>query len=161
MKAMFQSFLLGALVFPLLALAQSPVVLDPESFESIAGAILEAVTSRNWALAASLGVVVVVYLLRKLGGQRIPFLRTDRGGAVLVLATSFAGAVANAILAGGAFSPALLITALTVAIGAAGGYSILLKILFPSDSDAAKAAGAKAAATAKPASVVDIANGQG
>lgn len=119
---------------------------NPEQFEEFARHLLDAVTSRNYALLAALVVVVLVYLLRKFGGRFIPFFNTDRGGAVLVLGVSLAGAVANALAAGAPFSLALLLTALQVALTAAGGFTIIKRILFGSAAIArAELAGALAA----------------
>ncbi|TQF09182.1 hypothetical protein FJV41_45945 [Myxococcus llanfairpwllgwyngyllgogerychwyrndrobwllllantysiliogogogochensis] len=103
---------------------------NPEQFEAFAQLLLDAVTSRNYALLAALVVVLLVYLLRKFGGAFIPFLRTDRGGAVLVLGVSLAGAVANALAAGAPFSLALLVTALKVALTAAGGFTVIKRLVF-------------------------------
>lgn len=119
---------------------------NPEQFEEFARLLLDAVTSRNYALLAALLVVVLVYLLRKLGGRFIPFFNTDRGGALLVLGVALAGAVANALAAGAPFSVALLLTALQVGLTAAGGFTIIKRILFGSAAIArAELAGALAA----------------
>ncbi|MCP3103838.1 hypothetical protein LZ198_33660 [Myxococcus sp. K15C18031901] len=103
---------------------------NPEQFEAFAQLLLDAVTSRNYALVASLVVVVLVYLLRKFGSAFVPFFNTDRGGAVLVLAVSLAGAVANALAAGASFSLALVLTAVKVALTAAGGFTLIKRLLF-------------------------------
>lgn len=103
---------------------------NPEQVEEFARVVLDAVQGRNYALLASLGVVLVVYLLRKFGGARIPFLRTDRGGALLVLVVSLSGAVANALAAGAPFSAALLLTALRVGLTAAGGFTLIKRLVF-------------------------------
>ncbi|SDX82697.1 hypothetical protein SAMN05444383_113109 [Myxococcus xanthus] len=116
------------------------------NLEEFARLLLDAVTSRNYALLAALVVVVLVDLLRKFGGGFIPFFNTDRGGAVLVLGVSLAGAVANALAAGAPFTLALLLTALQVALTAAGGFTIIKRILFRSAAIArAELAGALAA----------------
>jgi hypothetical protein len=60
----------------------------------------------------------------------VPFLRTDRGGALLVLGVSLTGAVANALAAGAPFSVALLLTALRVGLTAAGGFTLIKRIIF-------------------------------
>jgi len=119
---------------------------NPEQLEEFARLLLDAVTSRNYALLAALVVVVLVYLLRRFGGRFIPFFNTERGGAMLVLCVSLAGAVANALAAGAPFSVALLLTALQVGLMAAGGFTIIKRILFGSAAIArAELAGALAA----------------
>lgn len=103
---------------------------DPERIEDFARLVLDAVQSRNYALIVALAVVLVVFLLRKFGGSRLPFLRTDRGGALLVLGVSVAGAVANALAAGAPFSGALMLTAVRVALTAAGGFTLVKRLVF-------------------------------
>jgi len=103
---------------------------DPERMEEFARLLLDAVQSRNYALLVALVVVLAVYLLRKFGGSRLPFLRTDRGGALLVLGVALAGAVANALAAGAPFSGELLLTAVRVALTAAGGFTLVKRLVF-------------------------------
>ncbi|RJS14607.1 hypothetical protein DRW03_34580 [Corallococcus sp. H22C18031201] len=103
---------------------------SPEQFEAFARMLFDAVTGRNYALAAALVVVVLVYLLRKFGGMFVPWFSTDRGGAVLVLGVSLAGAVANALAAGAPFSLGLMLTALKVALTAAGGFTLVKRLVF-------------------------------
>ncbi|NVJ26873.1 hypothetical protein HUW62_37210 [Myxococcus sp. AM011] len=103
---------------------------NPEQFEEFAQMFLDAVTGQNYALVASLVVVLLVYLLRRFGGSFIPFFNTDRGGALLVLGVSLAGAVANALAAGAPFSLSLMLTAVKVALTAAGGFTLIKRLLF-------------------------------
>ncbi|TQF10701.1 hypothetical protein FJV41_38125 [Myxococcus llanfairpwllgwyngyllgogerychwyrndrobwllllantysiliogogogochensis] len=103
---------------------------SPEQFDAFAQLLFNAVTSQNYALVASLVVVLLVFLLRKFGGRFIPFFNRDRGGAVLVLGVSLAGAVANALAAGAPFSLSLLLTAAKVALTAAGGFTLVKRLLF-------------------------------
>ncbi|NTX39841.1 hypothetical protein HUA78_35930 [Myxococcus sp. CA033] len=105
---------------------------SPEQFEVFAQLLFNAVTSQNYALVASLVVVLLVFLLRKFGGTFVPFFNTDRGGAVLVLGVSLAGAVANALAAGAPFSLSLMLTAVKVALTAAGGFTLVKRLLFGS-----------------------------
>jgi H+/Cl- antiporter ClcA len=102
----------------------------PERIEEFARLVLDAVQNKNYALLVALVVVLAVYVLRKFGGEFIPFFRTDRGGAVLVLAFSLAGAVANALTAGAPLSGGLLLAALQVGLTAAGGFTLIKRLLF-------------------------------
>ncbi|AGC44588.1 hypothetical protein MYSTI_03276 [Myxococcus stipitatus DSM 14675] len=125
------SFLLSCLVLASPALAaESPGIPDPSRIEEFARLVFDAVTSRNWALVASLAVVAVVYVLRRFGGTRIPWLASSRTGAVLALLVAVAGAVGNALLAGTPFTWGLLLKALGIGLGAAGGFSVLKALLF-------------------------------
>ncbi|MBZ4336420.1 hypothetical protein K8556_36875 [Corallococcus sp. AS-1-12] len=114
--------------------------------ESFARLVLDAVTARNWALVASLGVVALVYVLRRYMGAWWPVLRTARAGAALAVLLSVAGAVANALLAGESFTVALLLKAVAIGLGAAGGFSVVKALLFgDADAEAVQKAGEVAA----------------
>ncbi|NRD68606.1 hypothetical protein HRD49_43495 [Corallococcus exiguus] len=114
--------------------------------ESFARLILDAVTARDWALVASLAVIAIVYVLRRFAGAWWPLLRTARAGAVLALLLSVSGAMANALLAGESFTVALLLKALTIGLGAAGGFTVVKTLLFgDAVEDAAREAGEVAA----------------
>lgn len=90
---------------------------------------LSAVQSGNWRMVAMLVVMMVVYLLRRFGPSKWPWLKSDAGGAVLALGAGFVGSLVNAVAAHSALSLQLLLTALQVAVGAAGGWSLLMKLL--------------------------------
>ncbi|WP_255443052.1 hypothetical protein [Corallococcus sp. Z5C101001] len=124
-----------SLFLPVVAFAQVATAPDPSNVEAFARLVLDAVTAQNWALVASLGVVVLVYVLRRYVGTWWPWLRTARAGAALAVLLSVAGAVANALLAGEAFTVALLLKAVAIGLGAAGGFSVM-KTLLVGDADA-------------------------
>lgn len=105
---------------------------DPGGFLS---AVYDAVRGGKWLGAVALLVVALVWAARRWGGKMVPWLRTDRGGAVLALAVSVLGALANAVLAGeGVPGWGVLWSALQVGFLAAGGFAVVKKILRPSDS---------------------------
>lgn len=52
---------------------------DPEQTGAFVKVVVDAIASRNWPLLASLGVVALVWAVRKFGSTRIPWLGTDRG----------------------------------------------------------------------------------
>ncbi|WP_223744865.1 hypothetical protein [Corallococcus sp. AS-1-12] len=135
-----------SLVLPAVAFAQEAGAPDPSNVESFARLVLDAVTARNWALVASLGVVALVYVLRRYMGAWWPVLRTARAGAALAVLLSVAGAVANALLAGESFTVALLLKAVAIGLGAAGGFSVVKALLFgDADAEAVQKAGEVAA----------------
>jgi hypothetical protein len=96
--------------------------------EEFARAIFDSITSGNGALTASVAVMLILVSLRGLGGKRLPFLKTDVGGASLILGLSSVGAIGNALAAGAAFNGALVLETLTVTL-AAGGLELVRKIL--------------------------------
>lgn len=157
------SLTVGCLVVPLSALAGPPVIPEPSDMEAFARLAFEAVTQRNWALVAALAVIAIVYVLRRFGGTRFPFLRTDRGGALLVLLVALAGAVGNVLLAGTPFTVAVLVHVLVVALSAAGGFNLLKKLLFGDAvveaQQIATTTGQAAAATVSPRDPIHFING--
>jgi hypothetical protein len=101
------------------------------SWLDLARPVVDAVMSGNYLAASALALVLVVAAARKYGASRWAFLGTDAGGSLLVLLGAFGGAVASAALGGASWSLDLLWTALKVAAGAAGGYSLIKRLLLP------------------------------
>lgn len=104
---------------------------DPGGFIS---ATLDAAKSGQWRILAGFLLVGLVWAARKWGSGVAPWLKTDRGGAALVLALALLGGVATTLLSGQAFAWGLLVNSLSMAFTAAGGYAVLKKILWPSDA---------------------------
>ncbi|RKG48806.1 hypothetical protein D7X30_40190 [Corallococcus sp. AB011P] len=77
---------------------------------------------------------------------------TARAGAVLALLLSVAGAVSNALLAGEPFTIALLLKALTIGLGAAGGFTVVKTLLF---GDAVEVAAGEIAGKAAAVAALD------
>lgn len=100
---------------------------------ALVGEVFQAVQTGNWALAAALGLVGVCWALRRWGPRLLPAswgaaLASDAGGAVLVLLTGVAGAVAAALGSGHGLSLDVLRRAFEVGFAAAGGYATAKKI---------------------------------
>lgn len=104
---------------------------DSTSLADLAKPVFDAVMAGHYSYAVALALVLAVTALRKYGAQHWKFLATDAGGALMVLATSFTGAMATALASGGSVSFGLLWTACTVAAGAAGGYSLIRRLVVP------------------------------
>lgn len=96
----------------------------------------EAGHDKNWSIlfiiAAS--IVVLTSAVRKVGGMFIPFLKTDRGGALLVLILGVSGGLVNALAAGATVTLDTVIAGMGVGFMSAGGFTVLKKLLFPSDA---------------------------
>ena len=112
--------------------------IDPTGFAEL---LYKSVKGGNWALAAALAVIGLVSLIRKYGevlSERVKALSwlkiftTDRGGAALALSLGVAGGVANALLAGTMDAHTLLM-GVEVGIMAAGGFTVVKKLLWPKD----------------------------
>ncbi len=114
--------------------AQTAVIPDvdqnPLAFVNL---VFTAVNGKNWALLAALGVIGGTWAVRTFLGGRLPWVKTDRGGAVMSLAVSMALTVGSALITGGAaaLSPGLLVTALIGSIMGSGGYSVGKKLITP------------------------------
>lgn len=117
------------LSFVATAFAAAAVTPDEGSLLELAKPILAAVMAGQWLLGAATALVFAVAVARRYLVERIPFLATDAGGALLTLVGSFGGAVATALAAGGAVSLGLMWTALGVAATAAGGYALVKKLI--------------------------------
>lgn len=91
--------------------------------------VLDAVLSGHPGLAAALALVFLAAVARRYAAKRFRFFATDAGGAVIVLVGAFGGAAASLITGGATWGLALVWKALTVAFGAAGGYSIVKRLL--------------------------------
>ena len=137
------------LTFVLTAYAQ---VIDPSADpNALIQLFFAKIQAGNWKAVAALVAIGAVWALRKFGGRYIPFLKTDRGGALLTLVTGITGGLGHALLAGVPITTELISDGLVVGVMSAGGYVVVKRILWPSDAkktaDAAGAAAAKDPAT--------------
>lgn len=92
------------------------------------GLLVTAAKNGNYAYATALALVVCVALVRRYGVGRIAWLGTDAGGAALALAGSMGAAMTTA-LATGSLSWSLVWAAIGVAVTAAGGYSLIKRLI--------------------------------
>jgi hypothetical protein len=102
----------------------------------------EAVQAGQYAPAAILALIALVWGLRK-WGDKLPVIgprlhgwsNTDRGGACTVFVTALLGAILHTVSAGGfaAVNGSTLKAGLIIGLGAIGGFTGARKILFPSD----------------------------
>ena len=111
-----------------------PVPASPDP-ASIAGALLSAIQGKHWGIAVGLGLSGVVWLLRNKIAPNWKAVQTDRGGAILTLATALVATI-GAELAGGVMSVTTILDAVLAAMTAAGGFSLIKKIVSPSDQPA-------------------------
>lgn len=110
------------------ALAVLAQLAAPTEPVALARALFDAVMSGQWFLATSIGLMVLVFGLR-----RLPWapLQTDVGGVLLNFGSSLALAFFTSAAAGVGFSVPVLLTALEVSGGAAVAYMLLKKFAFP------------------------------
>lgn len=100
---------------------------DPD-IDALSRMFLSAAQTKNWQMLAALIVVGLVWGLRRFGGDFIPTLKTDRGGAALALAIGISGALVNALAVAAKPSLQLLVDGVTTGVMAAGGWAVVRKI---------------------------------
>lgn len=140
---------------------------SPDNIEQFVNLVFDAIKGGNWWLLVALGLVLVVWLVRKLLGPKVPWLQTQAGGAILNLVISFGGALATVLVTGQPMGWLVALGALKVAFTAAGGWTLvkhLLTLLGGADAAAIKAdaekAGEAAAAKAPVLSITDAVKGE-
>lgn len=81
--------------------------------------------------AGMLALVVAVGLLKRYApsGKIRDFVQGDTGGSLLTLVASFAGAMATSLGGGVAVSWEMVKTATSIAVGAAGGYTLFKRLV--------------------------------
>ncbi len=105
---------------------------DDAPIMELAKPVWEAITQERWWLAASLALVLAVAAFKRYApGRAKEFANSDAGGALLVLLGSFGAGLASGLMAVGtnAISWVLVYAAVKVAIVAAGGYSLVKKLI--------------------------------
>lgn len=95
--------------------------------------VLNAAKGGQWRLLAGLLLSLLVWGARSYGSKWVPWLKTDRGGAALVLALALLGGLATVLSGDSTLSFGTLANALSMAFSAAGGWVVAKKLLAPSD----------------------------
>lgn len=130
-------------------LAPLPKGVDPaDDLGALALMLVQAVRTGNWWALVALALSMIVSLARKFLSKKLPFLATDRGGFLTVVAISLFGALASGLLSGTPIGPDLFMDALKIALTAAGGFVGFKKVFL----DGAKIETVGAVAAAKPTS---------
>lgn len=106
---------------------------DPSDPSAFVAALSSAITAHRWSVLAALLVIALVWLARRYGPMKWEWLRGDRGGAALALVGSILVTLATDIASGKSFSALWLMDALMLGMTAAGGYSVVRKLIAPSD----------------------------
>lgn len=117
-----------------------PVVALPDPGADAGGfaaALLDASRSKNYRGLVALGLMAIVFAVRRFGSKWFAHLGTDRGGALAALLIGVAGAYANALAAGAAIGWGLAYDGLLMGATAAGGWVVVKRIIWPKDTAAA------------------------
>lgn len=127
-------WVLGALAFLLSfgGIAFAADAVDPSQSASvdIAKSIFNAFSGGHYAYAAAMGLILGVALVKRYLGPKVPWLHSDIGGTALTLSGAFGTALAAGLAAPTAsVTWSLVKTSLLVGVGAAGGYSVIKKLI--------------------------------
>lgn len=126
-----------------------PATLNPDDALSLIKAIIDAASAKNWLLLTPVACLLVVFVVRKFVGPKVPWLQTDRGGALLNLLSAIAAAVISAaVVPGPKTVVGVVIAALTVLMANQLLFVYFKKLLSASGADAVKAIDAKVATVA-------------
>ena len=123
------ALLLGLTVSAFAAGAAAP---DEGSILDLLRPVIDAFKEGHHLEAGMLALVLAVAALKRYAPEKwgiSKFVHGDIGGVVMTLVGSFAGAMATTLAAGDTPSWAMSKTALMIAVGAAGGYAIVKKLL--------------------------------
>jgi hypothetical protein len=129
-------------------LEATPALGDLSDTQHVAQLVLNAVMTKQWGLLASLLVLLIVAALRKYVPEKTKvgmWLRTRPGGIVTNVLVSLAGAFSTLFLSGAQFSADMVLKALSIALGASGGWSIWKNLNDALNERRAQAAGKAAA----------------
>lgn len=128
-----------ALLLPAVALAAEPTPPSPDDPLALLKAAADAAGAHNWLLFIPLVLVGLIWAVRQLAGTRLPWLKTDRGGAVLALATALLTTLAAVGMTPGPHTFSSVLSAMFALLLANKTlFDLLRKALAPSGAEAAK-----------------------
>ncbi len=142
-------FVMAVLFVAMVASAQESTVVDLTSEEAVAKLLLDSVVNKQWGLLASLVLTAVVWFSRKYVPEKTvvgAWLRTKAGGALSSLLFALGTGFVTQFLAGVPFGGAMVIKAISVALGASGIWSIVKNLRESAEESKAQVDG-KAAET--------------
>lgn len=135
-----------------------PATINPDDALSLIKAIIDAAGGKNWLLLVPVSALLLVFLVRKFVGPKVPWLQTDRGGALLALLGAIASAVVSAAVVPGPKSAlSVAMAAVTFLLGNQLLFTWLNKLLSPTGPDAVKAVDAKVATVTSNATAPTVA----
>lgn len=108
-------------------------------FATLCQKVLDLAMHRQWQALIALALIGVTAGVRTLLPKiesipKLKWLKTDRGGAITTLVLSEMGAVGTALGAGQHVTVNLIVAALVTGATAAGGYTIVKRLLWPADA---------------------------
>ena len=116
--------------FVVSAHAANAVAPDSTSVSETGRAIFDQIMAGHYVAAAAFTLVFVVALAKRYApGKMGEFVHSDHGGALTTLLMAFGGALATATVGGAPWTWAMCWAALGVGVTAAGGYTMLKKLV--------------------------------
>jgi len=145
----FTSLLLSLVAFAQAAATPAVDLLafDPSDPGSVAKMLMDAVMKKQWGIVASLALTAVIAGLRKWTPEASAFgkwMRSKLGALITNFALALGTAFLTLFVAGEAFNFPLVVKALSIALGASGGWSIFKAITEAIAEKKAQTAGAAA-----------------
>lgn len=121
----------GVSLLSFTATAATAAAVDPnDGLLEILKSAYSAITSGHYAYAAAVSLIFACAVAKRYGAKYIPALNSDIGGTLLVLFGSLGGALATSLVDSSVnLSWGLMSRALSVALAAAGGYSMLKRLV--------------------------------
>lgn len=120
----------GFLAFAGTAMAASAATPSDGSLLDLAKPVYDQVMAGHYLAAVCLALIVAVAAIRRYAPDPIgAFMHTDAGGAAGTFATALLGALATATMAGAVWHWSMLWAAMGIAVAAAGGYTMLKKLV--------------------------------
>lgn len=110
-----------------------PVTLeDPGAFVE---AIVDSAKAGNWRALAALGLVLVIWAVRRYGTRWWDWLGTDKGGAALVLVIGILSQLAVVIFGKDPLGWKTIVNGIVLGFTAAGGWTVMKKLLPSAEPD--------------------------
>lgn len=124
----------GLMLFSFVATAFAAGAATPDdgSLLDLARPVFDQIMKGHYIAAAAFALVLAVALVKRyhfFGAKFDAFVHSDAGGALTTLVMSFGGAVATATMGDAPWHWSMLWMSATVAFAAAGGYTIVKKLL--------------------------------
>lgn len=119
--------------------AQPAPVPELQGVDDAAQTIVKAIgygKAKDWRALGAAIIMLVVFGIRQGLGRYVAWFKTDRGGALMALLIGVLGTVASYLAAGGGWKWSILVDGVMAAFTAAGGFSVIKKLIAPSDAPA-------------------------
>jgi hypothetical protein len=105
---------------------------DQASWPDDVEALVQAFRSGDWRLVAAFALIALMVGLRRIR-EKLPWFQGDRGGAIMVMLLSLAGALSTSLATDAPVDVRMFLSAVAIAWTAVGGYTWLRRLIWPAD----------------------------